>query len=151
MSQPLVDDVVASDPEWSKLAAIPGLTEPWNDVRDKWRLATEEFKVRSIKVFRYPLDLYVHVGGPDQVQTAPQHTIARHFISVQQNHPENPMLCFLIYPTQLVILETFGRKKAEAAEFRGALPVSALCIGLGGGSLPTSAAPCTSILKGQAI
>lgn len=45
--QPLVDDVAASDPEWPKLSAIPGLTEPWSDVRDKWRLATEEFKVRT--------------------------------------------------------------------------------------------------------
>ncbi|KAI8467123.1 MAG: hypothetical protein J3K34DRAFT_524029 [Monoraphidium minutum] len=41
----LVDDAVASDPEWAKLAAIPGFTEPWSDTRDKWRLATEEFKV----------------------------------------------------------------------------------------------------------
>jgi hypothetical protein len=42
--QSLPDDVVAGDPEWAKLAAVPGLTEPWGDVRDKWRLATEEFK-----------------------------------------------------------------------------------------------------------
>ncbi|GBF93015.1 flagellar associated protein [Raphidocelis subcapitata] len=41
----LVDDVTASDPEWPKLAAIPGLTEPWGDIRDKWRLASEEFKL----------------------------------------------------------------------------------------------------------
>jgi hypothetical protein len=24
---------------------VPGLLEPWNDVRDKWQVATDEFKV----------------------------------------------------------------------------------------------------------
>ncbi|KIY99489.1 hypothetical protein MNEG_8472 [Monoraphidium neglectum] len=47
--EPLVDDVAASDPEWPKLSAIPGLTEPWSDVRDKWRLATEEFKLMILE------------------------------------------------------------------------------------------------------
>jgi len=46
--QSLVDDVVASDPEWLKLTAITGMTEPWGDVRDKWKLATDEFKVRLL-------------------------------------------------------------------------------------------------------
>ena len=47
--QSLADSVTAADPEWPKLAAVPGLTEPWGEVRDKWRLATEEFKVRSFR------------------------------------------------------------------------------------------------------
>lgn len=42
-TQSLVDDVTTGDAEWAKLAAIPGFTEPWGDVRDKWRLATEDF------------------------------------------------------------------------------------------------------------
>lgn len=29
------------------LLAVPGLLEPWNDVKDKWQVATEEFKVRA--------------------------------------------------------------------------------------------------------
>lgn len=45
--QALVDDVTGGDPDWPKLAAIPGLLEPWGDVRDKWRLATDEFKARA--------------------------------------------------------------------------------------------------------
>jgi hypothetical protein len=41
----LLDDMAAADPEWSKLVTVPGLLEPWNDVRDKWQVATDEFKV----------------------------------------------------------------------------------------------------------
>eukprot|EP00879_Flechtneria_rotunda_P020620 GHRR01021699.1.p1 GENE.GHRR01021699.1~~GHRR01021699.1.p1 ORF type:complete len:536 (+),score=232.58 GHRR01021699.1:130-1737(+) len=41
----LLEDMIAADPEWPKLAAVPGLLEPWNDVRDKWQVATEEFKL----------------------------------------------------------------------------------------------------------
>jgi hypothetical protein len=43
----LLDDMAAADPEWSKLVTVPGLLEPWNDVRDKWQVATDEFKVRQ--------------------------------------------------------------------------------------------------------
>jgi hypothetical protein len=42
----LLDDMAAADPEWSKLMTVPGLLEPWNDLRDKWQVATDEFKVR---------------------------------------------------------------------------------------------------------
>lgn len=41
----LLDDMASADSEWSKMSAVPGLLEPWNDVRDKWQVATEEFKV----------------------------------------------------------------------------------------------------------
>lgn len=41
----LLEDTIAVDPEWHKLLAVPGLLEPWNDVKDKWQVATEEFKV----------------------------------------------------------------------------------------------------------
>eukprot|EP00775_Hariotina_reticulata_P009125 gene9125-9294_t len=41
----LLDDMVAADADWRKLAAVPGLLEPWNDVRDKWQVATDEFKL----------------------------------------------------------------------------------------------------------
>jgi hypothetical protein len=37
--------MAAADTEWSKLVTVPGLLEPWNDVRDKWQVATDEFKV----------------------------------------------------------------------------------------------------------
>jgi hypothetical protein len=43
----LLDDMAAAVPEWSKLLIVPGLLEPWNDVRDKWQVATDEFKVRE--------------------------------------------------------------------------------------------------------
>jgi hypothetical protein len=35
---------VKEDPEWARFAQVPGLTDPWNDVRDKFNVATEEFK-----------------------------------------------------------------------------------------------------------
>lgn len=41
----LLDDTTAADAEWAKLLAVPGLLESWNDVKDKWQVATEEFKV----------------------------------------------------------------------------------------------------------
>lgn len=41
----LLEDATSADPEWPKLLAVPGLLEPWNDVKDKWQVATEEFKV----------------------------------------------------------------------------------------------------------
>eukprot|EP00877_Chromochloris_zofingiensis_P000606 jgi/Chrzof1/10546/Cz05g02220.t1 len=41
----LLDDMASADSEWSKMSAVPGLLEPWNDVRDKWQVATEEFKL----------------------------------------------------------------------------------------------------------
>lgn len=40
----LPEDSVAADAEWPKLLAA-GLLEPWNDVKDKWQVATDEFKV----------------------------------------------------------------------------------------------------------
>lgn len=40
----LSDDMLAEDPEWSRLAQVPGLVEAWGDLRDKMNLATEEFK-----------------------------------------------------------------------------------------------------------
>lgn len=36
---------VREDPEWGLLASVPGLTDGWNDIRDKLGAATEEFKV----------------------------------------------------------------------------------------------------------
>jgi hypothetical protein len=41
----LLEDTTAVDPEWPKLAAVPGLLEPWHEVKDRWQVATEEFKV----------------------------------------------------------------------------------------------------------
>lgn len=41
----LLEDTTAADPEWPKLLAVPGLLEPWNDAKDKWQVATDEFKV----------------------------------------------------------------------------------------------------------
>lgn len=41
----LLEDTIAADPEWPKLLAVPGLLEPWNDAKDKWQVATDEFKV----------------------------------------------------------------------------------------------------------
>jgi hypothetical protein len=41
----LLDDAAAGDAEWAKLAAVPGLLEPYADVRAKWAVATDEFKV----------------------------------------------------------------------------------------------------------
>jgi hypothetical protein len=35
---------VKDDSEWARLAQIPGLTDPWNDVKDKFNVATDEFK-----------------------------------------------------------------------------------------------------------
>lgn len=36
---------VKDDPEWARFSQIPGLTDTWNDVRDKLGVAAEEFKV----------------------------------------------------------------------------------------------------------
>eukprot|EP00878_Enallax_costatus_P044914 GHUV01053706.1.p1 GENE.GHUV01053706.1~~GHUV01053706.1.p1 ORF type:complete len:163 (+),score=65.94 GHUV01053706.1:348-836(+) len=41
----LLDDMTTADTDWTKLQAIPGLLEPWNDVRDKWQVITDEFKL----------------------------------------------------------------------------------------------------------
>lgn len=41
----LLDDMATADSEWHKLQAVPGLLEPWNDVKDKWQVATDEFKL----------------------------------------------------------------------------------------------------------
>lgn len=30
------------DPEWARFSQVPGLTDPWNDVRDKFNVATGE-------------------------------------------------------------------------------------------------------------
>ncbi len=35
------------DPDWAKLKKVPGLLDPWNEIRDKFNLYTEEFKVRN--------------------------------------------------------------------------------------------------------
>ncbi|MEW5300612.1 MAG: hypothetical protein WDW36_003530 [Sanguina aurantia] len=44
-AEALADVMVREDPEWQRLAQVPGLTDPWNDIRDKFNVATDEFKV----------------------------------------------------------------------------------------------------------
>lgn len=41
----LLEDAIAGDADWRRLAGVPGMLEPWGDVRDKWQVATDEFKV----------------------------------------------------------------------------------------------------------
>jgi hypothetical protein len=41
----LLDDLTAAEPEWAKLAGVPGLLDPWSEVKEKVGVATEEFKV----------------------------------------------------------------------------------------------------------
>ncbi len=95
---------MASDPEWAKLAAVPGMTEPWADVRDKWKLATDEFKARG-----WPGGW---MDGPCLLGVFVK--LSPLILQPTNSQPRNP---------QLVILETHGRKKAETAEFRAALQV----------------------------
>mmetsp|Transcript_19123 Transcript_19123/g.32856 ORF Transcript_19123/g.32856 Transcript_19123/m.32856 type:complete len:526 (+) Transcript_19123:171-1748(+) len=45
----LIDDMVKEDPEWSRFSHVPGLTDPWNDVRDKFNVATEDFKTTLLE------------------------------------------------------------------------------------------------------
>ncbi|KAL6758622.1 hypothetical protein V8C86DRAFT_2592714 [Haematococcus lacustris] len=40
----LVEDMIKEDPEWPRFITVPGLTDAWNDVRDKFNVATEDFK-----------------------------------------------------------------------------------------------------------
>ncbi|EFJ51609.1 hypothetical protein VOLCADRAFT_73327 [Volvox carteri f. nagariensis] len=40
----LIDDMVKEDPEWTRLVQVPNLLDPWNDIRDKFNVATDEFK-----------------------------------------------------------------------------------------------------------
>ena len=47
-AQSLADDVAADDPEWPRLAAIPGLTEPWGAARDKWRAAAADLEAAML-------------------------------------------------------------------------------------------------------
>ncbi|MEW5317897.1 MAG: hypothetical protein WDW38_009159 [Sanguina aurantia] len=44
-AEALADVMVREDPEWQRLVQVPGLTDPWNDIRDKFNVATDEFKV----------------------------------------------------------------------------------------------------------
>jgi hypothetical protein len=39
---------VKEDPEWARLVQVPNLLDPWNDIRDKFNVATDEFKVRYV-------------------------------------------------------------------------------------------------------
>jgi hypothetical protein len=41
----MLEDLVAAEPEWAKLAGIPGLLDPWHDVREKTGVVADEFKV----------------------------------------------------------------------------------------------------------
>uniref|UniRef100_A0A7S0R7I6 Dynein regulatory complex subunit 3 n=1 Tax=Chlamydomonas leiostraca TaxID=1034604 RepID=A0A7S0R7I6_9CHLO len=45
----LADDMVRDDPEWARFSQIPGLTDTWNDVRDKLGVAAEEFKATILE------------------------------------------------------------------------------------------------------
>jgi hypothetical protein len=38
---------VREDPEWPRLSQVPNLLDPWGDLRDKFNVATEEFKARA--------------------------------------------------------------------------------------------------------
>jgi hypothetical protein len=40
-----LEDMISDDPEWGRLQQVPGLVDCWNDTRDKFNLATDEFKV----------------------------------------------------------------------------------------------------------
>ncbi len=43
--RPLPRPQVKEDPEWPRLSQVPNLLDPWNDIRDKFNTATDEFKV----------------------------------------------------------------------------------------------------------
>lgn len=40
----LLDDMLAEDAEWPRFVQVPGLTDAWNDVKDKFTAAKDEFK-----------------------------------------------------------------------------------------------------------
>ncbi len=44
----LLEDMVNGDPDWAKMNGVPGLLEGWADVREKFTVATEEFKVGAM-------------------------------------------------------------------------------------------------------
>lgn len=45
----LLEDTIAADPEWAKLAGVPQFMDTgpatWADVQTQWQSATDEFKV----------------------------------------------------------------------------------------------------------
>lgn len=43
----MLDDASEKDEEWAKLAQVPGLTDEWANVREKFKALTEDFKVRE--------------------------------------------------------------------------------------------------------
>lgn len=45
----LADDMTKDDPEWPRLTQVPNLLDPWNEVRDKLNVATDEFKVTILE------------------------------------------------------------------------------------------------------
>ncbi|KAK9824206.1 hypothetical protein WJX72_008534 [[Myrmecia] bisecta] len=45
----MLEDMTKNDPEWAKLASIPNLLDSWNDVKDKFTTATDEFKVLMLE------------------------------------------------------------------------------------------------------
>ncbi|CAD7704688.1 unnamed protein product [Ostreobium quekettii] len=48
----LMDTMVKEDAEWQKLSRVPGLLDGWNDIRDKFNVATEEFKNTILEQYR---------------------------------------------------------------------------------------------------
>ena len=99
----LLEDMVAADAEWSKLSAIPGLLEPWNDVRDKWHVATDEFKARMGRQH----------AGKCCCTHARAKTHACRSSPATHAHP--------VHLPQVVVLDALARKKAEAAAYNAAL------------------------------
>ena len=41
----MLDDMVRADADWPRLQQVPNLTDGWPDVKDKFGIAMEEFKV----------------------------------------------------------------------------------------------------------
>lgn len=49
---------VRDDSEWPRLSQVPNLLDPWNEVRDKFNVATDEFKVGVHRVIMRALSMW---------------------------------------------------------------------------------------------
>ncbi|PNH02422.1 Leucine-rich repeat-containing protein 48 [Tetrabaena socialis] len=44
-----VAHLVREDPEWQRLIQVPNLLDPWNEIKEKFNVATDEFKVAVLE------------------------------------------------------------------------------------------------------
>ncbi|GAX80910.1 hypothetical protein CEUSTIGMA_g8345.t1 [Chlamydomonas eustigma] len=45
----LLEDMTKDDPDWARFVQVPGLTDGWNDVKEKFLVATDDFKTTILE------------------------------------------------------------------------------------------------------